>query len=153
MWYLKIIFFVITYSNKFAPKTNNFYGQFRRRVFEDIEDIEDICPSSQSGTFLKRVEGHWRCLSFIPVCDIEKENCLLQRSLWNWQYHILIKYGTSIFNCNDFYDLERNTECLTSCLVCYQLHWKLHEFSIFWTYFWASIALECYHFYFECSYD
>ena len=114
MWYLKIILFVPTYSNKLAPKTDNFLLNTKWHF---------------NGHCLKRVKGHWRYLPLIPVWDMEKENCLHQKSLWNWQCQIHMKYGF------DFDELQRNTEGLSSCLICYQLHWKVCEFSIFETYF------------------
>ena len=71
-------------------------------VSKELKGIEDIYPSSQSGTFFKRIKGHWRCLSLIPVWDIEKENCLHQKSLWNWQCHIHMKYGDITFSLKWF---------------------------------------------------
>ena len=56
-------------------------------------------------------------------------------------------FGTSIFNLNDLYDLQKSAEGLYSCLICYQLHWKVYNFSNSGTYFWAPIAFEHYHFY------
>ena len=54
--------------------------------------------------------------------------------------------GTSIFNWNDLYDLQRNTEGLYLYLICYQLHGKGGHFLV-------PIALEeCYHFYSGCDY-
>ena len=58
--------------------------------------------------------------------------------------------GTSIFNWNYLYDLQRNTEGLCCCLICYQLHWKARNFSILGTFFWAPIAFE--HFCSGCDF-
>ena len=100
MWCLKIIFFVLTYSTNLHLKVTiilntkwHLYGQ----CLKELKDIEDVRPSSQSRTFLRSVKGHWRCLSFILVRDIEKENCLHQKILWNWQCHIHMKYGEISF--------------------------------------------------------
>ena len=101
---------------------------------KELGDIEDVFPSSQSGKLRKKI-----------VCTKKVYEIDNVTSIWNM--------GTSIFNWNDFYELQRNTEGLTSCLVCYQLHWKVPEFSILGTYFWVSIAFECYHLYSGCSYD
>ena len=101
---------------------------------KELKDIEDVCPSSQSGTLRKKI-----------VCTKKAYEIGSATSIWNM--------GTSIFNWSDFYELQRNTQGPASCLVYYQLHWKLHEFSIFGTYFWASIAFEWYQVYSGCSYD
>ena len=63
------------------------------------------------------------------------------KSKWN--------LGTTIFNWNDFYDLQRNTEGLHSCLIYYQLHWKVHNFSILG----HLRAFERYLVYSGCDYD
>ena len=46
---------------------------------KELKDIENVCPSSHSGTFFKKVKGDWGCLSFISVWDMEKGNCLHQK--------------------------------------------------------------------------
>ena len=63
------------------------------------------------------------------------------KSKWNLR--------TTIFNWNDFYDLQRNTEGLHSCLIYYQLHWKVHNFSILG----HLRAFERYLVYSGCDYD
>ena len=60
--------------------------------------------------------------------------------------------GTSVFNMNDFYRLQRNTEGFYSCLICTNFIEKYIAF-LFWGHFiWAPIAFECYHFYSGCDY-
>ena len=81
---------------------------------KELKEIEDICPSSQSGTLRKKI-----------VCTKKAYEIDSVTSIWNM--------GTSVFNWNDSYELQRNTQGLASCLVCYQLHWKVYEFSIFET--------------------
>ena len=81
---------------------------------KELMDMEDVCPSSQSRILRKKI-----------VCTKKAYEIDSVTSIWN--------IGTSIFNWNDFYELQRNTEGLTSYLFCYQLHWKVHEFSIFGT--------------------
>ena len=85
-------------------------------VSKGLKDIEDICHSSQSGTWRKKIVYTKKAYEIDSV-----------KSTWNM--------GTLIFNWNDFDELQRNTEGLSSCLICYQLHWKVCEFSIFETYF------------------
>ena len=85
-------------------------------VSKGLKDIEDICHSSQSGTWRKKIVYTKKAYEIDSV-----------KSTWNM--------GTLIFNWNDFDELQRNTEGLSSCLICYRLHWKVCEFSIFETYF------------------
>lgn len=60
-------------------------------------------------------------------------------------------FGTSIFNLNDLYDIQKSAEGLYSSLICYQLHWKIYNFSVLGTSFWAPIAFE--HHLFYSGYD
>ena len=77
------------------PSLGHFSKEFR--------DIEDVWPSYQSGRLTKRVVYTKKAYEIDIVTPI-----------WNM--------GTWILNWNDFYKLQRNTEGLTFCLVCYQLH-------------------------------
>ena len=99
-----------------------------------LRDIEDVCPSSESQTFRKKI-----------ICTKKAYEIGGVAFTWNM--------GTSIFNWNGFYEFQKNTKCLSSCLICFQFHWKVHKFYIFETYFWASIAFERYRFCSGCSYD
>ena len=41
----------------------------------------------------------------------------------------IVGHGSSFFNWNEFYELQRNTGNLYFCLICYQLDGKVHNFS------------------------
>ena len=74
--------FCSTYSNRLAPKTNNFFLNTKWHF---------------NGQFIKRVKGHLRCLSLIPVWHIEKENCVT--SIWNMGHQFLI--GMIFMSCKE----------------------------------------------------
>ena len=57
-----------------------------------------------------------------------------------------------MFNWNGLYDLQRNTEGFYFCVIRYQLHWKVHNFSTLGTFFWVPIAFEYYHVCSGCDY-
>ena len=112
------ICFVLTYSKKLAPKTNNF-SKTQSDISIDIvskrlKDIEDLCPSSQSRIWTKKI-----------VCTKKAYKIDSVASIWIM--------GTLLFNWNDLYELQRNSENLSFCLNCYEIHWKVHTFSIFGT--------------------
>ena len=67
----------------------------------------------------------------------------LVTSLWIWlnmnqypwiQCLIQMKFGDIHFNWNDLYDLQRKAEGFCFCLICYQLHWKVHDVSTLGTF-------------------
>lgn len=59
--------------------------------------------------------------------------------------------GTSIFNWNDFY-IQRKIQGLL-VFNCYQLDWKVHNFSILGAFFEVLIAIKHNHFYSECKWS
>ena len=63
---------------------------------KDLKEIEVVCPSSQCGTLRKKI-----------VCTKKAYEVDSVTSIWNM--------GTSIFNGNNFYKLQRNTEGFRSC--------------------------------------
>ena len=97
-------------------------------VSNGLRAIEDVCPLSQSGTLRKKIVSTKKAYKIDSVAFA-----------WN--------AGASIFKSNDLYELKRNTKDLSSCLICYQFHWKVLEFFIFGIYFRASIAFERYRSY------
>ena len=63
-----------------------------------LGDIEDVYPSSQSGKLRRKI--------FYTKKAHETDSV---PSIWNM--------GTSVSNWNDFYELQKNAEGLTSCLI------------------------------------
>ena len=84
-------------------------------------------------------------LNNVPVNVAEYKSISLNTVSSKWNL------GTSIFNWNNLYGLQRNTNDFYFCLICYQLHWKVHEVSTLRTFFRVPLAFERYHLYSGCD--
>ena len=106
-----------SYLKRLAQKSKQFY------LFSQCFRNSDFCVQIKlydTVTFLIQVIHFVTCLED-SHSGLQGSISVSVASKWN--------LGTSIFNWNDLYDIKRNTEGLYSCLICYQIHWKVHNFS------------------------